>query len=144
MAYTEPTQKAHGDDPTIAMIQVYADNCDAIAALALAIQNSADSGVDVEDSSDEYATFSHRGAWLLYATEIQDEDNKKSAELFPYRYMSDEEDGLSHTVGEPSTLSDAPDGDAYNLDEGVNWLIPGRLYQIDNVRYAFEVTDFTG
>jgi hypothetical protein len=144
MAYTEPTNKARGDDPSAAILQVYADNCDALAALAIGIANMADHGEDISATSDEYYTFPHRGTWLLYQTEAPDGDNKKTAELFPYYYRSEEdEEGLAHSIGEPTTLPDAPDGDAYNLDEGVNWMIPGRLYQIDNVRYAFEISDFS-
>jgi len=143
MAFTEPTHKVHLDDPTAAMLQVYADNCDEIAALALGIMNSADHGGDIAETSDEYATFSHRGAWLVYQTEAPDGDTKKPAPLFPYRYRSEGEGSTSHTIGDEVTLPDAEDGRAYNLDEGVTWMIPGRLYQIDNVNYAFEVTDFT-
>jgi hypothetical protein len=143
MAFTEPTYKARLDDPSAAMLQVYADNCDEIAALALGVMNSADHGGDVDATNDEYATFSHRGTWLVYQTETPDGDTKKPAPLFPWRYRSDTEDGLSHSIGDETTLPDAPDGSAYNLDEGIEWMIPGRLYQIDNVNYAFEVTDFT-
>lgn len=143
MAYAEPTYKAHLDDPTAAMLQVYADNCTAIAALAAGIMNSADHGGDIDATSDEYATFSHRGAWLVYQTEAPDGDTKTPAPLFPFRYRQEPETGLSHTIGDEVTLPDAEEGGTYNLDEGVPWMIPGRLYQIDNVNYAFEVTDFT-
>lgn len=142
MAYTEPTDKQRDDDPTAAMLQVYADNCDALAALAFGIMNSADHGGDVTGSSDEYQTFSHRGTWLLYETETPDRETKRTAELFPMFYLLEGEESNSHTVGEPVTLSDAVDGGSYNLTEGVNWMIPGRLYQIDNVDYAFEVANF--
>jgi len=135
MAYTEPTLKAKGDDPTLAQWQVYADNCTALVADAVAFRNNADHGTGRTDSKHSVHTFPHRGTWLVYATEPEDDKgNKSSAAIQPY--LKDE------TVGEEITLPDAEQGGAFNLDEGVPWMVPGRIYHVNNVVYAFEVMEF--
>ena len=134
MAYSEPTYKSKDDDPTIAQIQVYADNNVALVADAVAFRNSADHGPDREDALNEYATFIHRGAWLVYATREEADGTKVSAVLFPYL--------KAEGVGDEVTLPDAVDGGAFHLDQNVPWMVPGRVYQVDGVKYCFEVPSF--
>lgn len=134
MAYTEPSLKAKDDDPTLAQIQAYADNNVALVALAVAFRNSADHGPDREDANAEYATFVHRGSWLIYATFTEEDGTKVAATLFPFLKNA--------AVGDEVTLPDASDGGVFHLDQNVPWMLPGRAYQIDNVKYAFEFPEF--
>ena len=134
MAYSEPTLKSKDDDPTLAQIQVYADNNVALVANAVAYRNNADHGPDREDALNEYPTFVHRGAWLIYATREEEDGTKIPAVLFPYLKASG--------VGDDVNLPDAVNGGAYHLDSQVPWMLPGRAYQIEGVLYAFELPEF--
>ena len=135
MAYTEPTLKAKGDDPTLAQIQVYADNVDALVADAVAFRNLAEHGSQTANGAKEqYNTIIHRGTWLVYATLPEADGKKDTARIFPYLKNS--------AVGEEVTLPDAEGGGVYHLEENVPWMVAGRTYQVDNVLYAFEMPEF--
>lgn len=133
MAYSEPALRAKDDTPTAAILNVYANNPPALVAAAYNFQVMASSG-EIATAKSHYATFTHRGRWLVYATEPAEAENKATAVLFPYV--------RNEAVGEEVTLPDAPDGAAFDLDNNVGWMIPGRVYQVDNTIYCFELPEF--
>jgi len=133
MAYSEPALRAKDDQPTAAILNVYANNPPALVAVAYNFQVLMDSG-SITSAKSHYRTFTHRGRWLVYATEDPDAENKATAVLFPYVRNT--------AVGEEVTLPDAPEGGTFDLNSQVQWMIPGRVYQVDNVLYCFELPEF--
>lgn len=117
MAYAVPFQWAHGDYPTAARLNLYKSGLDAIHdALG---DYSLNPAVARRIDPVQGYYFLHRHRWLLYRGAGRIEDPAG--------------------VGETVNLSEADDmgWTTYDLDN-VEWLIPGKLYQVQAVIACLE------
>lgn len=129
MAYTEQPARADHDVPTAAMLQSYADNCDALLALVPPLGNSCDSHNGVVGASNVVAVQTHYSQYLYY----ESSSDKVSAVLYPFRRNT--------AIGDSISLPSAQTGGIYDLSS-IAWLLQGMTYQIEDVHYAFEVAEF--
>lgn len=112
MSYAPPETWHHGDYPTAAKLNKYVDGMDAIhGVIGDALYNFA---VPRRMGSVQGYYFVHRHRWLIYRDAGRIEDPAG--------------------IGETVSLSAADDGGwtTYDLDQ-VDWLIPGKLYQVQAV-----------
>lgn len=115
MAYAVPQRWAHGDYPTAARLNKYKDGLDAIyGALGDYPINPA---VAVRIGNVQGYYFVHRHRWLLYLGGGRIEDPA----------------GVSETVN----LSTGSGWQSYDLSQ-VDWLVPGKLYQVQAVQCCLE------
>lgn len=119
MAYSAPPQWTHLDRPTAAKMNLYKDGCD--AALALSGQAPYNIPVCKLMGTVSHYYLMNRWRWLIYlgAGRIVDPAD----------------------VQEPVNLSDTGGWSAYDLLQ-VDWVHPGRLYQVQDVQCCFE--DYEG
>jgi hypothetical protein len=111
MSYSTPKQWAHGDTVAAAELQKYSDGLDAIKPMIGEVTiNWAVAASLYEDTQEFWLV--HKKRWLLY----------KST-------------GVVRHPLDPVTYPDVDLGDsktinAFDLDEGVDWLVPGALYKV--------------
>jgi hypothetical protein len=70
--------------------------------------------------------FEHFRQWLYYKSQSEE----RTGVIRSYNTELSEED---------VTLPYAADGAKYDLDSTLNWMVPGRLYLVEHVEFAFEV-----
>lgn len=119
MAYSTPKQWAHEDLTSGDEFQKYSDGLDAIKPMFPDEKESWAHAFSL--MADEQSFFlTHRCRWLIY----------KST-------------GVVHHPTDPVTypdvsLSDTEPYGAFDLDEGVSWLVVGQLYQVIGCSVAYE------
>jgi hypothetical protein len=115
MPYSAPPQWAHLDYPTAAKLNLYKDGLD--AAYALTGSDKLQPAVCHRMATVQGYYLVNRWRWLLYlgAGRIDDPAG----------------------VGDEVSLSDTGGWAAYDLLQ-VDWLHPGRLYQVQDVQCCFE------
>jgi hypothetical protein len=117
MAYAVPFQWAHGDYPTAARLNLYKDGLDAIYG-GLGDYNT-NRAVAVRIGNVQGYYFIHRLRWLLHLGGGRIED--------------------PNGVGETVTLTAGEGGNwaSYDLSQ-VDWMVPGKLYQVQAVACCLE------
>lgn len=121
MAYSTPKQWAHGDTVDADEIQKYSDGLDAIKPMIGETHYSWVFFNSLMDDTQEFWLV-HKCRWLIY----------KST-------------GVVRHASDPVTYPDVSLGDkgginAFDLDEGVDWLVPGQLYCVIGCSVCFEDT----
>lgn len=117
MAYTPPEQWSHGDYPTAAKMNKYKDGLDAIYAAFGTYPINPAVARRISPTQGYYFLHSHR--WLLYRGAGTIED--------------------SAGVGETINLSEAEDMGWTNFDlDTIDWMRPGKLYQVQGVIACLE------
>ena len=127
MSYSAPDHWQHGDEPTAAAMNKYSDSLEALHAILgdAARHYLVPQNFDVEEPSLDHGFYGvHRLRWLIYRGDGE----------------------LVDPSGAGATITLSGNGAAwiaYDLD-GVEWMTPGRLYQLKDVIVAFENDNTTG
>jgi len=119
MAYVTPPTWSYLEYPTAAKMNQYKTGLDAINAQVAPYRMNI--CVKRRMSTVEHFYFVHQQRWLIY---------------FHGGRIVDPQD-----VNDPVSLSDTGGWASYDLTQ-VNWIFPGRLYQVQDVTSCFE--DMTG
>jgi hypothetical protein len=119
MAYSVPKRWSHGDTVAAADVQKYSDGLNAINAAIPKEKISWGVGYsNMEDAQRFYIV--HRRRWLIY---------KSTGEI---RHPTD-------PVTYPAvSLSDTGGVCAVDVDQEVEWLVPGALYEVRGCSVAYE------
>jgi hypothetical protein len=119
MSYSTPKTWAHGDTVPAAEMQKYSDGLDAIKPLfPTVVRNFAIAASQYEDTQEFWIT--HKARWLIY----------KSTGVIRHP--------LDPTTYPDVSLSDTDTINAFDIDNGVDWLVPGALYKVIGCSVCFE------
>lgn len=127
MAYSRPSQFAHGTVPTAAMLNVWLDDLDAIKAIMDVTEQNPAAPTFNGDEDDAEWNFVHLHRYLRYDDE---------AELY------DPVDRVNHSVSLPEPDAETGVRGVYDLDS-IPWLEYGMTYYLVGTAWAMEDSDPT-
>ena len=133
MSYDPPPKRAFQGNFIPADLQRLHDNVFELHTGHVLMKNDASDGraVTIEEPEPDphdfnAIIFEHHRQWLYYKSQ----SDERSGVIRPYRTDLAEED---------VELPYAADGALYDLDGSLAWMVPGRLFFVEHVQYAFEV-----